>query len=102
MLGRPCRWAAEFQGLVLPLPLALVAPVLEPDLDLSGGELEAAGQELPLGSRKVALLLEASLQLENLSLREEHPRLPPAARLGTLRGLLRGLFACNKSERRKG
>lgn len=62
---------SQFQGLILPLPLTFVPPVLEPDLDLCGGELQGAGEVLPLRGRQVTLLLEAPLQLEHLSLGEE-------------------------------
>lgn len=62
---------SQFQGLILPLPLTFVPPVLEPDLDLCRGELQHAGEVLPLRGRQVTLLLEATLQLEHLSLREE-------------------------------
>lgn len=81
----PGRWcvvvvvmvvAGQFQSLVLPLPLALVPPVLEPDLYLRGGELEGGGQVLALRGGQVALLLEAPLQLEHLGLGEEDARLP--------------------------
>lgn len=75
---RRVQLARRLQGLVLPLPLALVAAVLEPDLHLVGGELEGGGQVLALGGGQVALLLEAPLQLEDLRLREEHPGSPPA------------------------
>ena len=71
------RLSGQLQGLVLPLPLALVAAVLEPDLHLRGGEFEAGGQVLSLRGRQVALLLKASLQLEHLGLGEQHSRLPP-------------------------
>ena len=67
----------HLQSLVLPLPFAFVPPVLEPDLDLSGGEFEGAGQVLSLRGRQVTLLLEAPLQLEHLSLREEDAGFPP-------------------------
>jgi len=70
--------ARHLQALVLPLPLALVAAVLEPDLHLRGGELEAGGEVLPLRGGQVALLLEAPLQLEHLRLGEEDAGLPPA------------------------
>ena len=71
------RLSGQLQGLVLPLPLALVAAVLEPDLHLRGGEFECAGQVLPLRGGQVALLLEAPLQLAHLQLGEQHPRFPP-------------------------
>ena len=67
----------HLQRLVLPLPLAFVPPVLEPDLDLGGGELQGAGQVLSLRGGQVALLLEAPLQLEHLSLGEEDAGFPP-------------------------
>lgn len=66
----------QLQSLVLPLPLALVPPVLEPDLDLRGGELEGRGEVLPFRGGQVALLLEAPLQLEHLGLGEEDARFP--------------------------
>lgn len=66
--------ASHFQGLILPLPLTFVPPVLEPDLDLCGGELQGAGEVLPLRGRQVTLLLEAPFQLEHLSLGEEDTR----------------------------
>lgn len=78
----------QFQGLVLPLPLAFVPPVLEPDLDLRGGELEGAGEVLPLRGGQVALLLETPLQLEHLGLGEEHAGFSA----GSL--LLHGGFVC--------
>lgn len=78
----------QFQGLVLPLPLTLVPPVLEPDLDLRGGELQGAGEVLPLRRGQVTLLLEAPLQLEHLSLGEED------AGLSTGSLLLHGGFVC--------
>lgn len=68
--------AGQLQSLVLPLPFALVPPVLEPDLDLRGGELEGGGEVLPLRRGQVALLLEAPLQLEHLGLGEEDARFP--------------------------
>lgn len=66
----------------LPLPFALVATILEPDLDLRGGEAQRAGQVLPLGRGQVTLLREAPLELAHLHLREEHARLPPLPRGG--------------------
>lgn len=39
------------RGLVLGLPLQLVAVVLEPDLNLVGGEVDQSGQVLPLRCR---------------------------------------------------
>lgn len=68
----------RLQRFVLPLPLALVAAVLEPDLHLVRGEFEGGRQVLPLRGGQVALLLEAPLQLEDLRLGEEHPGSPPA------------------------
>lgn len=66
--------ARQLQRLVLPLPLALVPPVLEPDLDLCRGELQGRGEVLSLRGGQVALLLEAPLQLEHLGLGEEDAR----------------------------
>ncbi len=68
----------RLQRLVLSLPFALVAAVLEPDLYLVRGEFEGGRQVLALGGGQVALLLEAPLQLEDLRLGEEHPGSPPA------------------------
>lgn len=68
--------SGQLQSLILPLPLALVPPVLEPDLHLSGGELEGGSQVFPLRGGQVTLLLEAPLQLEHLGLGEEDARLP--------------------------
>lgn len=81
--GDTPRWrrvvlSRHLQRLVLPLPFALVAAVLEPDLHLVRGEFEGGRQVLPLRGGQVALLLEASLQLEDLRLREQHPGSPPA------------------------
>lgn len=70
------RVAGQLQGLVLRLALALVPPVLEPDLHLRGGELQDAGQVLSLRRRQVALPPEVRLQLGHLGLREEDPGLP--------------------------
>ena len=53
-------------GLLLGEPLVLVAVVLEPDLDLRRGQVDEAGEVLPLGGREVLLRLEASLQLVDL------------------------------------
>lgn len=80
--------ACHLKSLVLPLPLAFVPPVLEPDLDLGGGEFQRAGQVLSLRGRQVALLLEPPLQLEHLSLGEEDARFPPGPLLFS-GGLLR-------------
>lgn len=79
--ARRQRVAGQLQALVLPLPLALVPPVLKPDLDLCGGQLEHGGQLLSLRRGQVALLLETPLQLEHLSLGEEHARFSARARL---------------------
>lgn len=76
--GRMVLLPGHLQRFVLALAFALVAPVLKPDLHLVGGEFERGGQVLPLRRRQVALLLEASLQLEDLSLGEKHPGSPPA------------------------
>lgn len=70
--------ARRLQGFVLSLPFAFVAAVLEPDLHLVGGEFEGGRQVLALRRGQVALLLEASLQLEDLSLGKEDPGSPPA------------------------
>lgn len=90
--GDAPRWwrvvlSRHLQRLVLPLPFALVATVLEPDLHLVRGEFKGGRQVLALRGGQVALLLEASLQLEDLRLREEHPGSPPAPLL--LHGPLR-------------
>lgn len=85
----------QLQGLVLPLSLALVPAILEPDFHLRGRELQTAGEVLALGRGQVPLLLEPALQLEDLSLREEHPRLPAAARLRPLAFLVR-LTVCRR------
>lgn len=50
---------------------------------------QVAGKMLALGRRQVPLLLEPALQLKDLSLREEHPGLPAAARLRPLAVLAR-------------
>lgn len=76
---------SQLQGLVLPLPLALVSPVLEPDLDLGGRQFEDVGQLLAFGRREVALLLKPSLQLVDLGLREEDPGFPAGPLPGRLR-----------------
>lgn len=86
--GYPARRrdaAHQLQALVLPLPLALVAAVLEPDLHLGGGELQHVGQVVPLRGREVFLLLEAALQLVDLRLREKHAGFPPLPLPGPLR-----------------
>lgn len=87
--ARGQRVTGQLQALILPLPLALVPPVLKPDLDLCGGELEHGRELLSLRGRQVALLLETPLQLEHLSLGEEHARFPTRARL---RSVSRSLF----------
>lgn len=56
------------RGLHTPHPLVLVATVLEPDLDLRGGQLDAVRHVFSLRRRQVALLLEAPLQLVHLRL----------------------------------
>jgi len=106
------RQGHHLQALVLPLPLALVPPVLEPDLHLGRGELEGPGQVVSLRGRQVPLLLEAALQLVHLRLREEHARLPAPAGLGPVRvvgfqvlqGLVRGTEVSwsHEKERKKG
>ena len=53
-------------GLLLGEPLVLVAVVLEPDLDLRRGQVDEAGEVLPLGSREVFLRLEPPLQFVDL------------------------------------
>lgn len=63
--------------LVLRLSLHLVPVVLKPDLHLGRGQVDHAGQVLPLRRRQVFLLLEASLQLVDLRLGEQHTPLPP-------------------------
>lgn len=68
----------RFQRLVLPLPFALVAAVLKPDLHLVRSEFEGGRQVLSLRGGQVALLLEAPLQLEDLRLGEKHSGSPPA------------------------
>lgn len=64
------RVGSQLQGFILPLPLALVPPVLEPDFHLRGGELEHAGEVLPFRSGEVFLLLKSPLQFKHLSLGE--------------------------------
>lgn len=70
------REPGELQRPVLLLALALVPPILEPDLDLRGGEFEDVGQVISLRRGQVALLSEAPLQLGHLGLGEENPGLP--------------------------
>lgn len=75
------QWVtSQLQALILPLPLALVPPVLKPDLDLCGGELKHGGELLSFRCGQVALLLKTPLQLKHLSLGEEHTRFPARAR----------------------
>lgn len=76
------RQRHHLQALVLPLPLALVPPVLEPDLHLGRGEFEHPGQVVSLWGGQVPLLFEAALQLVHLRLGEEDPRLPASPGLG--------------------
>lgn len=64
------RVGSQLQGFILPLPLALVPSVLEPDFHLRGGKLEHAGEVLPFGSGEVFLLLKSPLQFKHLSLGE--------------------------------
>lgn len=73
--------ACQLQSLVLPLSLALVPPVLEPDFDLRRGEFQGTGQMLSLRGGQVTLLLEAPLELKHLSLREEDTGFSPRPRL---------------------
>lgn len=70
------RVPRQLQGLVLPLALAFVPPVLEPYFDLRGGEFERAGQVLSLRGGQVALPREAPLQLGHLGMGEEDSGLP--------------------------
>lgn len=49
--------------------------VLEPDLDLGGGEVDLAGQRFALRRREVTLLAESSLKGEGLRLGEQHATL---------------------------
>lgn len=87
----------RLQAALRPGSLHLVAVVLEPDLHLVRGEADQPGQVLPLRGGQVALLPEATLQLEGLRLGEENPPLPAAApwrvtaRGGLVRGQVRGL-----------
>jgi len=62
---------------VFGLPLHLIPVVLKPDLHLRRGEVDHTCQVFPLRRRQVFLLLEASLQLVDLRLGEEHPPLSP-------------------------
>lgn len=92
------RQGHHLQALVLPLPLALVPSVLEPDLHLGRGEFEHSGQVVPLRSGQVPLLLEAALQLVHLRLGEEDPRLSASPGLGSVRIL--GFYVLNGLDRR--
>lgn len=69
----------HLQAFVLTLALAFVSSILKPDFDLGGREFQSVRQMFSLGSGEIALLLEASLQLENLRLGEKNPRLPPGS-----------------------
>lgn len=72
-----CRVAAhQLQGLILPLALAFVPPVLKPYLDLRGGELQRVRQAVSLRGGQVALPGEAALQLRHLAGGEQNPRPP--------------------------
>lgn len=88
------RQGHHLQALVLLLPLALVPPVLEPDLHLRRGEFENTGEVISLRGRKVPLLFEAALQLVHLCLREEDPGLPAPPRLGPV--LIIGLYVLHR------
>ena len=68
---RACVARGVRHGLLLGEPLVLVAVVLEPDLDLRRGQVDEAGQVLPLGRGEVLLRLEASLQLVDLRINVE-------------------------------
>lgn len=68
--ARGQRVGSQLQGFILPLPLALVPPVLEPDFHLRGGEIEHAGQVLPFRSGEVFLLLKSPFQFKHLRLGE--------------------------------
>lgn len=63
------------QQSLCPASLHLVAVVLEPDLNLGRGQTQDPGQLLPLRAGQVALLAEASLQLQGLGLGEQNPAL---------------------------
>lgn len=76
--------AHHLQGLILALSFTLIASVLKPDFHLSGGEFEHIGQMISLRSREIFLLLEASLELVHLRLREEDARLPSFPLFGTI------------------
>lgn len=82
------QWVGgHLQGSILPLPLAFVAPVLEPDFHLGGGELEHVGQVFPFQCREVFLLLESPLQLQHLSLGEQNAGFAPLRLLGVVAGV---------------
>lgn len=70
---RGLRYLHVLQHAFSPASLHLVAVVLEPDLDLGRGQAEEPGQLLPLRAGQVALLTEASLQLQSLGLGEQDP-----------------------------
>lgn len=81
------RVCSQLQGFILPLPLALVPPVLEPDFHLRGGELERIGEVLPFRSREVFLLLKSPLQFEHLSLGEQNTGFSLLSLLGMVAGV---------------
>lgn len=88
--SHPTCWqwvGGHLQGSILPLPLAFVTPVLEPDFHLGGCELEHVGQVFPFQSREVFLLLESSLQFRHLSLGEQNTGFAPLRLLGVVAGL---------------
>lgn len=62
---------------VFSLPLHLIPVILKPDFHLGRSEVDHTCQVLPLRRRKVFLLLEASLQLVDLRLGEQHSPLSP-------------------------
>lgn len=66
----------QLQGFVLPLALAFITAVLEPDLDLGGCQFQQCCHLLALWSREVSLLLEPSLELVDLRLGKQNSRLP--------------------------
>lgn len=100
------RVGSQLQGFILPLPLALVPSVLEPDFHLGGGELEHTGEVLPFRRREVFLLLKSSLQFKHLSLGEQDSGFSPLPLLRVVAGLsflllcLEGVgeqtFSCSK------
>lgn len=63
--------------LVFRLPLHLIPVILKPDFHLGWSEVDHTCQVLPLRRRQVFLLLEASLQLVDLRLGEQHASLSP-------------------------